>query len=930
MSFEEAKWIWKKDCNDGCILQFKTQFFAESSIGHSLYITAETRYVVYINGKRLGSGPPRAYPFDYRYDRYDLDGAIKEGSNIIAVLVVYSGESSLQHIEAAPGLKFAITDSFGKTIVLSDKNVLVREDCERKKNVPFVSHQQLFKEEHYDAARYDGWMTREDGGGGFENAVVSQAAAAEHAHMRQSDIKHVGGSYILPKRIAYVEGVRSNGSVFALYTRKYVLPKENASMHFVSHFYWVLEAESDTSGEFALNYCEGVGFLYINGQPFTGAIGDKVYIRQGLNKIVLGRKGVSYANQNVFNVSGVKLKLEKSYFIGPLGLGIPQEEYPESEWGETYICSPVRHLETEEIGFIEKHTTAGDYDKVFARFPEIVRDVTDELEEGVVFHESLIDEVVKKDLFSHVADEEYITTANGFVTVFPDADCDVRLLLDYGGEYVGYQSFECVAHEGVVLDFHNFEFIQPDGRRNYAETMNNSFRYVCRDGYQTFTCIVPKGFRFSYLTIRGQKQAIKLRNICVEQCIYPQTNAGSFLSSCWKLNKIFACAVNTVQCCSMDTYVDCPTYEQVLWSGDMRNEALCDWLINGKSELWKRSLLLSAQSLETSPIVTSHSPSGWSNIITAWACLWHRSVEEYLMHTGDFETGKELFAYALRDMEGMKRYINRDGLYEIESWNLFDWANMDTPKKGVVTHQNFLLLTAIDSTLRVAELIGAHRADAWLTKMRQELKTAINIHLWSEEEQAYADCLRYKNGKKELSLVFSQQTHVAALLSQGADGARLKRCEEIVFLGPENFVKSGSPFFEFFKLEILAKTGKFKQVFESLYKNWGFMIDMGCDTFWELWSGITLDGRMTRSHCHGWSSAPVFFLIEEILGVKPCAPGYKKVRICPHPVDLDFCRAVVPTPYGKIEVQWKAEHGKITQLKYDSPEEIEVEVDYES
>ena len=30
----------------------------------------------------------------------------------------------------------------------------------------------------------------------------------------------------------------------------------------------------------------------------------------------------------------------------------------------------------------------------------------------------------------------------------------------------------------TILDFHNFEFIQPDGRYNFAEGMNNSFRYI--------------------------------------------------------------------------------------------------------------------------------------------------------------------------------------------------------------------------------------------------------------------------------------------------------------------------------------------------------------------------------------------------------------------------------------------------------------------
>lgn len=63
---------------------------------------------------------------------------------------------------------------------------------------------------------------------------------------------------------------------------------------------------------------------------------------------------------------------------------------------------------------------------------------------------------------------------------------EIRLLLDFGTELVGFLCLDITAEAGAVFDFHNFEFIQPDGRKNFAEGMNNTCRYTAKAGRQTF------------------------------------------------------------------------------------------------------------------------------------------------------------------------------------------------------------------------------------------------------------------------------------------------------------------------------------------------------------------------------------------------------------------------------------------------------------
>ena len=54
-------------------------------------ITADSRYVLWVNGHEVGRGPARSQPYRQRYDSYDLAPYLSAGRNVIAVLVTYYG-----------------------------------------------------------------------------------------------------------------------------------------------------------------------------------------------------------------------------------------------------------------------------------------------------------------------------------------------------------------------------------------------------------------------------------------------------------------------------------------------------------------------------------------------------------------------------------------------------------------------------------------------------------------------------------------------------------------------------------------------------------------------------------------------------------------------------------------------------------------------
>ncbi|HET7159196.1 MAG TPA: family 78 glycoside hydrolase catalytic domain, partial [Burkholderiales bacterium] len=408
--------------------------------------------------------------------------------------------------------------------------------------------------------------------------------------------------------------------------------------------------------------------------------------------------------------------------------------------------------------------------------------------------------------------------------VHPSANSDLRLLLDYGREVIGFQRFEIVAPEGTIVDAHNFEFIQPDGRYNFAEGMNNSLRYICREGYQQYQSLIRRGFQYSYLILRNMTGPVQIKGVDVLFNTYPQSRRGSFACADDKLQRIWEVGAHTLRLCAEDTYTDCPTYEQVHWVGDARNEALVDWVINGDARLWYRCLEQTGQSLDRSPLVESNVPSSWQNIIPAWTFLWMRSCREYLLFSGDLEKSRALLGFIERNVNGIEQHINAQGLFDIHAWNMFDWADMDTPADGVVTHQNCFAAHALRDASEMAEwLEEVALAERWRA-LADGLSRAINTHLWSAERNAYTDCSR----AGAHSDVFSQQTQTVAVMSGVAgdhSAQRADQCRAQIHHPPDDFVKAGSPFFEFFLLEAYQQEGRSQAFIDTIRRDWGWMID---------------------------------------------------------------------------------------------------------
>ncbi|MCD6082509.1 alpha-L-rhamnosidase, partial [Candidatus Aerophobetes bacterium] len=362
-------------------------------------------------------------------------------------------------------------------------------------------------------------------------------------------------------------------------------------------------------------------------------------------------------------------------------------------------------------------------------------------------------------------------------------------------------------------------------------------------------------------------------------------------------------------------------YEQTFWVGDARNESLINYYTFGAYQLSRRCLNLVIGSMRRSILPESQVPSGWQNILTAWTLLWIIACKEYYEFTADKEFLNQIYPALIQTAKNFEKFINKDGLLEITAWNMLDWAPMDTPNSGVVTHQNALLVKALGDVAYLANLLGRDEDKSYLLNFANSLKEAINKHLWSEEKRAYIDSI-HSDGKP--SETVSQQTNIIVYLCDCAIGERKKILESYLLNPPDHFVKIGSPFMSFFRFEALVKLNRIDKVLEEIRENWGTMLKYGATTCWETFIGFQKD-RLTRSHCHAWSSAPGYFLGAYVLGIRPLEPGFKKILIQPRLCGLRWARGSVPSPFGKIEVSYE-DKDDCFDVFIDIPQESKAEL----
>ncbi|MDR0932903.1 MAG: alpha-L-rhamnosidase N-terminal domain-containing protein [Victivallales bacterium] len=911
-----ASWIWSDD-SDGrdynlCSIfrrDFRLETVPESA---HLKITADSYYRLKVNGQWLGDGPARAYPEHYQYEVYDLNGILRSGQNQIEATVRYYGCGTFHQIPQRAGFLAQLEMTNPDQIIVSDENFFAAKVPQWITST-VKSSIQLPPYEIFDASILDklDWKPA---------TKICAAQDGAYRDLHERDCKILSRHEFLLRRFVGGNRVQKAGITIAVSPKKIYFPGDvTANCSDVLPLLVAFRVKSPRTqtirfGSLNLN-------VSVNGQISSD---DKITLKQGDNLIVAASNNLSYGH---LVDSAITLPADAELEI--------QSCYDTSGRIAVVDLSRIAHLSS-DIPFREPDSPNNARYEEFSRVAEAALKIQSANEfcqkypEVRLFERSelsidpypafMLREVQNLQANDLENPDALIFNDDSCTVVNPTPGCDVELCYDLGEQNVGFWNFALFAASGTVIDLTAIEYITPDGRLQHTRgDYRNGMRYICREGYNRYSSLHRRSGRYLFITIRNAAKPVRIQLLRLIESTYPVVPEGEFHASDLRLERIYEISARTLKLCMEDTFTDCPLYEQTLWVGDARNESLFAMSCFGAYDLVRRCIRLAGQSLERFPLVGSQVPSGWSSIIPVWSFLWGMSVEDYCYETGDLKFGREVWPMVIRNLDGAKALIDPvSGLFSCYDWNLFEWSKTDCSHPTMLYNSMFLVAT-LSSAIRLGESLNEPMES--YKECCEKLKKAIN-NKWDSRKLAWPDSI---HADGTVSEDVSMHTSMLALLYDIAESKFIAAARANTVTPRPELIKIGSPFALLYLYLSLEKLGMPDEIMKNIYRDYMPMLELGSTTVWESFprGTNTPSDFPSRSHCHGWSAAPLYFLPRLILGIVPESPGATKFGISPRISDLEHASGARPTVHGRIEVSW-VKKGNQLHINAHAPQNVEL------
>ena len=918
-----GRWIWIDDNYDrgNRRVCFWADFYTEDQDSAcELYICATEKYIVHINGVLQGFGPARSIKEVGYVERYNITPFLKKGNNEITVAVWNYGYSTYQSINDDGKLIFEIRQQ-EKVIAASGADTKCMEDEGFISNAP-KRNVNLGFADYYDGRKFEQkWQIQPAELCGWEKAVICEGVEKELIELRERKRSLENKR---PKRIIRVQDVKKNCQVFTVNTRKAFFGnrKDADETNFNAFLGCIIVSPVEQKGRisFPNRTWNGIFGSFRLGETKYD-VNDRhreamVTLHEGSNFFLMQIHGkyddlyshIEYRFENEIKI-GLENQDRRFFVIGPTSQITTVQD------GRHEIFSDIDFFTDEEkeifaccsMGALENK-------KVNIRWI----DADDVMEDAYILSLSRLGRPVN-DYSVKEEDLGMLWSGDEVTMVSPPAAGDYkRIIVDFGDIYVGYLKFMFKAPEGTVVDIYGFENMYR-GEPDYTIGLNNGARYICKEGWQTYTCMAKMGMRYAMLNIYANgKVPVEIREFEIMHETYATANRGYFECDQEKLNRIWKMCEQTMRDSVADAYADSPTYEQAYWLGDSLVSMNVDAYMFGDYEFIRHNIILGMTAGMATPLGNALTPTDWVTPIPMWTMNWMIMVAEYIALTGDREILAEVYPAVRNRLHYYAALLTEDGGFLVKAWNLVDWAPLDVSNDCICTAYQGILAYCYEIAAEHAGFLGQADDQKMFEATAKKMRTYLSEVLWDDERKAYRDGWSPERG---LSTTFSIQTHTLLLYYHAVEEPeRRELLKEYVKNRPKDFLDVGSPFLLYYLYEVLTELGEFESVVADMEKRWGEMLRYDSTTCWEVFPGFYENTR-TRSYCHAWSTAPAMLMQKFLLGIQRDEEGFKKVSVVMPKTGVQWCRGSIPTPFGEIEATWDKHDG---EFLIRIPEQIKI------
>ncbi|WP_214225074.1 alpha-L-rhamnosidase C-terminal domain-containing protein [Pedobacter sp. B4-66] len=403
-----------------------------------------------------------------------------------------------------------------------------------------------------------------------------------------------------------------------------------------------------------------------------------------------------------------------------------------------------------------------------------------------------------------------------------------------------------------------------------------------------------EGVRFGWINVLSHQRAWHIKNLRLVCQVKPVNYKGSFSCSDPELTKIWYTGAYNVKLNLQKDYFGAILMERSdrhSWTGDAYPSQAASMVAFGNYDFVKANIVNTAD---------------LNNGIFSYSLYWVLSLVDYINYTGDVEFAQKYIDNASKKLDLAFQHYGQSPKLGFFGWDERLGAGFENP--NTAESQRAYSMLSIRSWIEFGSLMNQiGRVDL--------AKKYTDYALQKIDEQR-----KRKNWLNEFGLHAS-----ADAINTGFTTAK----ENEVFYN-SNYTDrvsrlSYSPFNQYFIIGAMAKMQKYNDAISSIKDCWGGQIKYGGTTFFEVyrpsWNSILeQNDAPPNNQCgytsltHPWSSGVVKWLSEEMLGIKPLAPGFKEFEIIPHLGDtISFVSGSTPTLQGIISANFNLKTG-LTKL----------------
>ena len=409
--------------------------------------------------------------------------------------------------------------------------------------------------------------------------------------------------------------------------------------------------------------------------------------------------------------------------------------------------------------------------------------------------------------------------------------------------------------------------------------------------------------RWMRIVVRTAGEELILRDVRPLTTGYPYDRAW-FFDCDQDLAPMLALCESGLRHCVHETFVDCPYYEQMQYLGDTRPQALT-WLVAARdSRPVARALELFDRSRWVNGFHAERCPTAALQMSATYSLIYPRVLRDYAWWRDDPETVRARLPGMRGGLEAALACLDASGLpRHLPGWLFVDWVREPEwtrgcprgSREGLTAPVALHLPVALDAAAEVEEAHGESLlARRWREASRKAMEAILQTYF--DED---AGCFRDDPAGR----FFSEHAQALALASPSLPEE--KRDVLVAWLDdpPEEWAKA-TVYFSHHVHEALLAAGNAESVLRRF----------------DFWRQLTARGFTTtverpepsRSDCHGWGAHPLYHCLSGLAGIRPDAPGFRRVALTPRFGPLQRVEARCPHPAGEIEVRWRREDNRLS------------------